>query len=178
MTLEEYIENRGGFNWRVLREVYSEVARGSIRLVDPEPPASLVEYFFRLDYTLWYWATLTITLLTILVVLLSENLGFSQLLPLRYILGSLYVLFTPGYTLVEVLYPEEKSLTPLERTALSIGLSLSIVPLLGLLLNYTPVGIRLNSVLLALGSFTLLVATAAVYRKYSILRTRKLAEAV
>jgi uncharacterized membrane protein len=53
------------------------------------------------------------------------------------------VLFFPGYVFITALFPEKKELDNLERLALSLGLSIAIVPLIGLLLNYTPWGIRL-----------------------------------
>jgi uncharacterized membrane protein len=78
----------------------------------------------------------------------------------RYVLGTVYVLLLPGYATVEALYPEERSLKPLER------LALSIVPLIGLALNYTPLGIRLWPVTIAIALYTLTTATTALYRKY------------
>ncbi|MEM2628158.1 MAG: DUF1616 domain-containing protein, partial [Ignisphaera sp.] len=76
------------------------------------------------------------------------------------------VLFLPGYVTVEALYPREEDLTPLERLALSIGLSLAIVPLIGLVLNYTPWGIRLTPISMALTLYTTVIAMIASYRKY------------
>ncbi|WP_255192394.1 DUF1616 domain-containing protein [Natronobeatus ordinarius] len=48
----------------------------------------------------------------------------------------------------------------IERVALSFGLSIAIVPLLGLVLNFTPWGIRLTPIMVAVTAFT--VATTAV----------------
>ncbi|MEM2179169.1 MAG: DUF1616 domain-containing protein, partial [Candidatus Methanomethylicaceae archaeon] len=81
-------------------------------------------------------------------------------------LGSLFVLFLPGYSLIEALYPREEELSPLERLALSIGLSLAIVPLVGLILNYTPWGIRLDPIITALSFLTLGLLLISSYRKY------------
>jgi uncharacterized membrane protein len=91
---------------------------------------------------------------------------------MRYIFGSIIVLFLPGYSLVEALYPGEEDLTPLERLALSIGLSLAIVPLIGLVLNYTPWGIRLNPVLTAITATTIMLLTISAYRKYMIIKLK------
>ncbi|MCS7099409.1 MAG: DUF1616 domain-containing protein, partial [Sulfolobales archaeon] len=88
----------------------------------------------------------------------------------RYVLGSILVLFAVGYATVEVLYPGERSLSNLERLALSIGLSLAIVPLVGLVLNYSPWGIRLEPALTSLAVYTTLTAFGAAYRKYRQLR--------
>jgi uncharacterized membrane protein len=44
----------------------------------------------------------------------------------------------------------EDSIDTLERITLSFGLSIALVPLIGLILNYTPFGIRFKSVLVSL----------------------------
>jgi hypothetical protein len=55
----------------------------------------------------------------------------------------------------------EDTIDGIERLALSLGLSISIVPLLGLILNYTPFGIRLSSISVSL--FILVVSLLGVY---------------
>jgi len=169
-TLEEYASSRsrGKLSYRVLREVYEEVSRGVVELVDPSPPLGLAGYLARLDYSLWFWSTLTLSSATLLLVYFS--LAHPALTVLRYVFGSLFVLYLPGYVLVQALYPSERELSPLERLALSIGLSLAVVPLLGLLLNYTPWGIRLTPVALTLYAFTVSVGVLAAYRKSAAVR--------
>jgi uncharacterized membrane protein len=85
--------------------------------------------------------------------------------PLRIVVGAFFVLFFPGYTLISSLFPRRKDLDSIERIALSIGLSLAVVPLIGLALNYTPWGIRLIPVLLSLLAFTLSMSIVAFYRR-------------
>jgi uncharacterized membrane protein len=73
----------------------------------------------------------------------------------------------PGYTLIEALYPKKEDLSSLERLALSIGLSLALTPLVGLVLNYTPWGIRLKPILVSLSLLTVFLALIALSRKFS-----------
>jgi uncharacterized membrane protein len=54
---------------------------------------------------------------------------------------------------------------------LSIGLSLALVPLIGLVLNFTPWGIRFAPIVASLGTFTTVALLAAAMRKY--LQVRK-----
>ncbi len=54
----------------------------------------------------------------------------------------------------------------IERIALSFGMSLALVPIVGLILNYTPWGIRLTPITLSLLALTIVFATAAVLREY------------
>ncbi|OPX87360.1 MAG: hypothetical protein A4E54_01716 [Pelotomaculum sp. PtaB.Bin117] len=83
----------------------------------------------------------------------------------RFALGLIFVLFSPGYALIAALFPARDELDVIERVALSFGLSIAVVPLLGLILNYTPWGIRLYSILLTLLVFTILLFVIAIYRR-------------
>jgi len=65
--------------------------------------------------------------------------------PVRVLLGLLLVLFLPGYSLIAALFPRRDDLDGIERIALSFGLSIAVVPLLGLALNYTQYGSRLGA---------------------------------
>ena len=89
---------------------------------------------------------------------------------LRIILGLPFILFIPGYLLIFALFPTKKTskgIDGIERIALSFGLSIAIVPLIGLGLNYTPWGIRLEPILLSLFLFIVIMAALAIYRWYT-----------
>jgi uncharacterized membrane protein len=88
----------------------------------------------------------------------------------RYVLGGVFVLFLPGFMLISALYPRSEDLDELERVALSIGLSLAIVPLIGLALNYTPWGIRLEPVMVSLALFSEVMAVVCVVRRFGYFR--------
>jgi len=78
------------------------------------------------------------------------------------------VLFLPGYSLIAALFPRKDDLDGIERIALSFGLSIAVVPLLGLALNYTPFGIRLVPVLVVLSVFTVSLAVIAGVRRQGL----------
>jgi len=166
ITLEEYVERmrRTQSKYHVLQELYREWLKGKVRLTDPQPPNDYIHYLLRLDYSLWFWTIIALTTLTILSIVLTNMVGY--IIYMRYILGSIFVLYLPGATLIEALYPREEDLSPLERLALSIGLSLAVVPLIGLILNYTPWGIRLEPIIISLTLFTLSMTIIASWRKY------------
>jgi uncharacterized membrane protein len=75
------------------------------------------------------------------------------------------VLFLPGYALIAVLFPEKTELEGLERVAISIGLSVAVVPLIGLGLNFTSWGIKEVPLLISLSLFTLLLSGLAYARR-------------
>jgi hypothetical protein len=118
---------------------------------------------FYLGMTLWLVAMSTAaTLLSIYI--LPESMPWSIV---RIIAGGVFVLFVPGYALVQLLFPK-KEMDLIERVAFSIGLSLAVVPLVGFLLNYSPWGIRLDPIVVSISLLSIVLAFASVYRKYMI----------
>ena len=85
--------------------------------------------------------------------------------PTRVVLGLPFVLFFPGYVLIAALYTRRSDLDGVERVALSLGLSLAVVPLIGLVLNYTPWGIRVTPILVSLALFIAMCSAAAVRQR-------------
>ena len=91
------------------------------------------------------------------LVLLASGVGS--------LLGILLVVFTPGYVLVAACFPKAREMDWIERIVLSFGLSVGVVPLLGLLLNLTPWGIRLVPVVVSIIVFTFSLGWAAYWRR-------------
>lgn len=117
---------------------------------------------------LWrYWDLLTIIGLSLLLDMLIWLYPGSTL---RKALGLAFVLFFPGYVFITALFPERKELDNLERLALSFGLSIAIVPLIGLGLNYTPWGIRLIPILASLTLFNFLFGVISIYRRKNAIK--------
>lgn len=83
----------------------------------------------------------------------------------RPIIGTIAVLFVPGYAFIAALFPQKTTLGNGVRLALSFGLSIVIVPLLEIALNFTPWGIRLGPTLVALVAFTLVCVVVASVRR-------------
>ncbi len=84
---------------------------------------------------------------------------------LRTGLGIVLVLFLPGYALTGAIFPAKKDIEGIERVAISFGLSIAVVPIMGLGLNYTTWGIREIPLLTVLSVFTLLTCAVAYYRR-------------
>ena len=89
-------------------------------------------------------------------------------LPVRIPLGLAMVLFLPGYALIAALFPRKDDIDGIERMTLSFGLSIAVVPLMGLGLNYTPWGIRLVPVVVSLCLFTVMMSIAAHLRRSAL----------
>ena len=120
---------------------------------------------FPKDFDLDLALVIFLTFLCIPFVLIPP---LNEISPIRIILGLPLVLFLPGYSLIATLFPRKDDLDGIERIALSFGLSITITPLLGLALNYTPFGIRLSPVLIVLSVFTISFALGAYARRSMI----------
>lgn len=104
-------------------------------------------------------------LLNLLVILLIAAIILLPSNMLRIILGIPFVLFFPGYVLTATLFPKKEGVGGIERVAFSFGLSIAVVSLMGLILNYTPWGIRLESILYSMASFILIMSIIAWIRR-------------
>ncbi len=96
-------------------------------------------------------------LLIAVILLLPES-------PVRIVLGIPFVLFFPGFALINALVPRKEGMSGIERVALSFGLSIALVILIGLGLNYTPFGIRLNPIMYSMAGVLLLLSAVAWLR--------------
>ncbi len=102
--------------------------------------------------------SILVVLLIIFILLLPSFAG-------RIILGLPFLLFFPGYTLILALFPKKDQIGNIERLALSFGLSIATVPLIGLILNYTPIGITLHSTLFSITGFIFIISVIAWFRR-------------
>jgi uncharacterized membrane protein len=86
---------------------------------------------------------------------------------LRIMFGLPILLFIPGYMLTFLLFPSyktDKGVDSVERFAISFALSLAIIPIIGMGLNYTPMGLRLIPILISLELFIFITGLIATYR--------------
>jgi hypothetical protein len=141
---------------------------GKIHFTKKEPYTRLTlrEYALSSKAT-WFWITIAVAAATSMAAFTVQEDAF-PLVYVRYVLGTVFILLLPGYSLVKALFPTKKEMDSIERLALSIGLSLALVPIVGLILNYTPWGIRLTPITLSLFALTTAFATAALVREYQV----------
>lgn len=154
----------------VLRQVVELENEGRLSLTPPprEVPEKLNDYLLSV-HAAWFWLVLFLSAATTVSVFTIES---PPLVYIRYALGSIFVLVLPGFSLIKTLFPT-KEIDGIERTALSVGMSLALVPLVGLLLNYTPWGIRLTPITLSLLALTAFLTLTGVMREHA----KKLEEA-
>ncbi len=104
-------------------------------------------------------------IIDILSVLLFLSIILVPSSAIRIILGLPFLLFFPGYVLTEVLFVNKKGIDVIERVTLSIGMSIAITALIGFILNYTPLGIRLDPILYSMFLFIIIMSAVALIRQ-------------
>lgn len=105
---------------------------------------------------------LAINLCSLLLILVITVVDLTAL---RVVLGLPFTLFFPGYALAAALFPRRGDLGWKERSALSVGLSVILTPVTGLLLTHLG-GIRLYPVLVSLTVVIALLSAVAWLRRW------------
>lgn len=177
LTIISYIKlpklSKGTKKFPKLPESYTKtlkVKKAEFRLRDNEPVLPDKDSKFELfDKNLRFlpsdialiWLITALTVIFVITPVLNDTV-------FRTILGFLLILFAPGYSLIAALFPRKDDLDGIERVALSFGLSIAVTPLIGLLLNYTPFGIRLEPILISLSIFTIAMSAVAYIRRWKL----------
>ena len=132
-----------------------------------EPATTQKSFFSKENY--WFFFTILLSFATSIILLVPSDLF--QFGYLHSILGSVFLLFLPGYCITKVFFPAplamgfDKLTNIISKIGLSIGISLAVDSFVGLILNYTPYGIRLVPIVFSLLSLTVISATLAVVRQ-------------
>ena len=145
---------------RVVEGLMRLQSSGKITVSEAKPYSSLGRYAFS-PRSLWFVGAVVATLLSLALISVTSGL----VLYLRYVFGSLLILFLPGYSVTEILF-FKRELDEIATVVLSIGLSLAIVSLVGLVLNYTPFGIRPLPIAFSLAGLTIVLLALALRRQY------------
>lgn len=149
----------------IAREVRDLQQKGLVVLEEPTIPMKYFSDFLSSRKSLWFWVTISLTLLAFVSILFFPETG-TPLSYLRYAFGFVLAVLLPGYCLTETLFPGKNSMDEIERFTLSVGLSFAVTALVGLFLSFTPFGLTLTTALLTLGTIVLVLALVALNRKY------------
>jgi uncharacterized membrane protein len=112
-----------------------------------------------------HFQDLILILIWLVASVLVVYLPVPDTLPVRIVLTLPLFLFIPGYCFIAALFPGAREISVAERVALSFGFSVALVSMTGLVLNFTPWGIRLDPIVLSITVFTLLLIVVAWYRR-------------
>ncbi|MGO9645084.1 MAG: DUF1616 domain-containing protein [Candidatus Bathyarchaeia archaeon] len=148
-------------------DLVERLAEGDQIEVYDERASSVIKYLTAWEKHLWFYLSLITTASTVLAAYLIPSDSF--FMPIRLALGLPFVLLLPGYVALQALFPAA-DLHRFDRVALSIGVSLVLDIFSGVLLNYSPWGIQLVSILSVVGTFTISFAILALLRQFELAR--------
>jgi len=112
--------------------------------------------------TRWLALVLLFTVLTLLATYLVQS---EPLIYIRYALSFVFIVFLPGYCLVNILFLGKNHIDLIESLVLSIALSFGLAGLTGLFLGLSPIGINFQSITVTLGAIVVALAVIAFVRK-------------
>lgn len=119
-----------------------------------ERPVSMKSYLLSTQGA-WFWIVIIFAIITSITVLIPDNLY--PFVYVRSILNLLLILYLPGNLLIKILFPKEdqtknnnQNVEKIERLILSVGLSIVLSYIVGLIINNLPWGIQTISVSLAM----------------------------
>ena len=168
----------------VINRIQELIDLGKISALKPKPKRveTILEYirnpFYQLEITFFSILTVFLTLF----IILSENfvidLVFLSFLnpivsSLRGLVSIVYLLVIPGYFFSTFLFPYDEEIDNIERLALGLGLSLAIIIISGLLLNFTYWGITSFPFLNILIAICGLLLDAILMKPLEIITIRK-----
>jgi len=110
-----------------------------------------------------YFVSLLLGLNLLAIYIVPVSYPWSQV---RIASGLLFLLFLPGYATIQAVLPSRFEIDRLETIAMSFGLSLAVELILGLILNFSSLGFRLNSVVIFVSCLTMSFVVLAAFRKY------------
>jgi hypothetical protein len=132
--------------------------------------------------TFWYWVIIFLCSITIgFVFFVPDDIG--SLLYVQYLVGIPFVLYLPGYALMNTVFPNgvlkttgQTSLGLIERVVMNFSFSLALTAILSFILTYTPWGLTSSTLVLSMSAFTITLSTYNVvrtYREKRLLQLRK-----
>jgi uncharacterized membrane protein len=115
----------------------------------------------------WFEIVVGFIVLTLLVTYLipSGSLSDSPLVVFRYVFSFIFIVFLPGYCLVDILFLGKNRLDIVEKFVLSVALSFGLTGLIGLFLGLSPIGLNFESITISLSITVLALAVIALVQK-------------
>ena len=158
---------------RIIEAILKLQSAGRIRLSEKQTLASQNLFaYLKTSHAIWYWLTMGLAIAASAVVFIIPE-GSYPWIYIRNGLGTVLALWLPGYAFAKALFPPkppiktcDKSLETIVQIALGFGISLALVPMVGLLLYYTPWGIQLTTIVPSLFALTMIFATAGIEREH------------
>jgi hypothetical protein len=145
-----------------IRDAIKDLVReNQIEISEPILYGNFSAYLIK---SLPFLLTTTTTLIAFVTVYLLPYL--EPWSSIRIIAAGAFVFFVPGYALSELIFSTRKVPSYMERVTSSIVFSLIFTPTVGLVLNYSSIGLSLNAILIVMSLSSISIAVVGIYRKF------------
>jgi uncharacterized membrane protein len=134
--------------------------RDEVNLSEEKINPSFLRNLAEVEVNAPFWLAI-ITTAAILIATFALPQDGVWLLAKR-IVGAMFLFVIPGYTIINVLVARNR-LSYVERMAISVGLSLASVSLIGMILAYGFAGIRLEPIIASMTAFVSVMAFIGAY---------------
>ena len=134
-----------------------------IVLLRPGTEGHFLHYIMRSYNGLSLWLTTAATCLIMALVFLSPNI--SPWSYMRMITGAVFLLFIPGNALVQLLFAH-RNMEQTQQMVLSVGLSMALISIIGLMLKYTLSALTVESAVISIGMLSIILSAIANYSRF------------
>ena len=137
--------------------------RGEVNLSEENINPSFLRNLTDIEVNAPFWLAIitTITILIATFALPQDGAGDSA----KRIAGAIFLFVMPGYVTINAFVARNR-LSYVERMAVSVGMSLALVSLIGMVLAYSVEGIRLEPVITSITAFVSIMAFLGAYRDF------------
>lgn len=139
--------------------------KGTVNLSEEKMPSSFVKSLSDPWTNLPLWGAVLGTV--VMIVSLYQLPQEGSWLGVRGVIGAVFLFGVPGYALTGILIQHDKPHV-VERIAISIGMSLAAVVLIGIVLDYSQIGVRMEPIIASMSAFGIAAAIIASYRNYNL----------
>ena len=134
-----------------------------ITLLEPGIKGRFFDYITRSYNGLSLWLTTAATCLIMALVFLLPNIEPWSYV--RMISGAVFVMFIPGNALVQLLFAH-RNMEQTEQMVLSVGLSIAVICIIGLMLKYILSALTVESAVISIGILSITLSAVANYRHF------------
>jgi Protein of unknown function (DUF1616) len=134
-----------------------------IMLLEPDTKGHFFDYILRSYNGLSLWLTTAATCLIMALVFLLPNIEPWSYM--RMITGAVFVLFIPGNALVQLLFAH-RNMEQTEQMVLSVGLSIALISIIGLMLKYILSALTVESAVISIGMLSITISAVANYSHF------------
>jgi hypothetical protein len=134
-----------------------------ITLLDPGTNGHFFHYIMRGYNGLSLWLTTAATCLMMTIVFLLPNIEPWSYM--RMITGAIFVLYIPGNAFLQLLFAH-RNIEQTEQMVLSIGLSIALISIIGLMLKYVLLGLTAESAVISIGILSITLSAVANYSHF------------